>query len=66
MKPNFNTITGRFLGRSKEQWEAEKQKTGLTDEQLVDMLNMETASKARDRRNVRFFQSGKLGIPTNQ
>ena len=62
-KPDFSTITGRFLGRTREQWEAEKKKTGLTDQQLCDLLGMEAVSKARDQRNIRFFRSGRIGTP---
>lgn len=63
MKPNFATITGRFLGRTKEQWEAEKERTGMTDEQLIAILRVDEASRAMDQRNIRFFRSGKLGTP---
>ena len=66
MKPNFATITGRFLGRTKDQWEAEKERTGMTDEQLIAILRVDEASRAMDQRNIRFFRSGKLGSLNNE
>lgn len=65
MKPNFATITGRFLGRTPEQWEAEKEKSGLTDEQLIDILQTIEKTKAHGESAKRFFRSGKLGTPDN-
>lgn len=63
-KPNFNTITGRYLGYTRQQWEAEKLRTGLNDEQLAGIIQAEGKSQRRDADAKRFFRSGKTGAPT--
>lgn len=61
MLANFNTITGRFLGFTPEQWEAEKEKSGLTDKQLIDILQTSAKVKAHGEEAKKFYRSGKLG-----
>jgi hypothetical protein len=51
----------RFPGFTKEQWEAEKQKTGLNDQQLYDVLRISGGSNYHDQRRRRFYRSGQIG-----
>lgn len=62
-KPNFNTITGRCFGLTPDQWDAEAERLGLTDEQLYDILRVKQQTTVHNFRARRFFNSGKLGAP---
>ena len=66
MKPNFATITGRFLGFTPEQWEAEKEKSGLSDQQLIDIIQTSAKVKAHGQAAKQFYRSGKLGSLNNE
>lgn len=55
----------RFPGWNQARWEAEKERTGLTDEQLYDVCKTTALGAVRSQQSRNFFRSGKLGSPEN-